>query len=669
MSKYYNLIIAILLFLLSSVLSNTFAINNTDFLNEAEHQFWFDIEDVPTMELVFAEEQWQQLLTSTQDNREEVSGSLIYFKNNQNYQLDNIGIKVSGNTSFTLPESANDPYIQANFTLDFDEFVDKQTLSGISALKLKRFHNDNTYVHEPLSNHIMQNFEVFTAHSSTYIKLNISIGNRATAYYGVYRINESVNRREYLDKRFGTDNDGGFLWQGNYKSWGPAHFSRITADWGGVGDFDEASFEYKSKGSKYDKAHAQLVDFAQNITQLEGSEFETYAQEHINIPLFLRGLASEAVLGHWDGFWGNGNNYFVYFDESQVMHFIPYDTDNALGTSLIVADSGKQDPINFASTENTPLLVSKILSIEPYLQQYKDYIEMLVTQDNLMVENYAVDWIQKVHLSIKDDVVNVTGDNEIIQDRPAYWGNQSDYRLFDFSTGNNWYETRSNAVAKAIGNNYSRYDTVYYRGVTNQWGTSLMTEIETNIWTINVVNDEATNADGEPRFKFDIFADWSKNFGDDDGDGHVELDGANILFNDGFGEYVITFDAATENYSVVKHTEPLMAPIANAGVDIEITVGETAHFNASLSSDADGDIISYHWSNGLTGVTPSSLYSQAGHYDITLTVTDNDQQVATDTMTLTVKEKNVTTPNNSSGGSLVWLISFLFIILTFRKNK
>jgi spore coat protein CotH len=432
MALYQKLLIIIILYISNGV---AYAINNTDFLDDPQHQFWFDIQDIPSIELVFNETQWQLLLGSTKSNREEVTGKLIYIKNNQTYQLNNIGIKLSGNTSFVLPETSDDAYVQANFTLDFDEFVDEQTLSGISALKLKRFYNDSTFAREPLSNQIMQNFNVWTTHSSTYTKLSITIGDRGTRYYGVYRMNESVNRHEYLDKRFGLDNDGGFLWQGNHKNFGKAHFSKITESWDGVGDFDEASFEYKGKGKKYDEGYAQLVDFAKNVTQLEGAEFETYTDKHINMALFLKGLAAESVLGHWDGFWGNGNNYFVYFDESAVMHFIPYDTDNTLGTSEIVADSGTQNPINFASSSNTPLLVKKILAIDKHLQAYKGYIETLVTQSDLMVESYAVPWIEKSHALIINHLINDTGDNMNIADKPAYWGNQGDYRIIDLADG------------------------------------------------------------------------------------------------------------------------------------------------------------------------------------------------------------------------------------------
>ncbi|TAA45208.1 CotH kinase family protein [Corallincola spongiicola] len=619
------------------------ALNDTSYLNDADHQFWFELNDLPTVKLHFTEEQWRLLLTSTSSDREEVSGDLTYVKDGIEYPLNNLGIKVSGNTSFVLPEDHNGNYVQANFTLDFDEFVDDQTLRGITKLKLKRFKDDSSYVREPLSNQIMHNFGVWTAHSSTYARLVISIGDRADAYFGIYRMNESVNRKEYLDKRFGPDNDGGFLWQGNHKSWGKAHFSKINAQWGGVGDFEQASFEYKGKGSKYLEGHAQLVDLAENFTNLQGEEFEAYVAQHINIPLLLKGLASEAVLGHWDGFWGNGNNYFIYIDESEVMHFVPYDTDNTLGTSLLVSDSGERDPLVFAPPADAPLLVRKILAIDRYMDEYKTYIEALVTDSGLMVEGDSVQWIATVHQLIEADVANATGDNQIIADRPAYWGNQSNYRIYETNSGKNWYSTRRNAVLNALDSSNHAYPTVYYRGVTNDWGASLMTQVSADVWRITVNSDEATNASGDPRFKFDIYADWSHNYGDNDADGMVEEGGNSIHFGDGFGEYQITFFAADGRYEVVKAVTPppvvLQPPVADAGDDIQIEEGEYAYFDGAGSADSDGQILSYQWSNDMVGVNPSQLYANAGTYTVTLTVTDNDALSATDSLVVTVTAK------------------------------
>jgi spore coat protein CotH len=545
---------------------NSMAAQNTAFLQDPDHQFWFSIDNLPTIQLNFSTPQWELLLTSTSSDREEVMGDFTFTHGGVEYPLLNIGIKLSGNTSFRLPKTASDPFVQANFTLDFDEFVDDQELKGIAALKLKRFNSDSTFVHEPLSNQIMHNFDLWTAHSSTYVRLILKVGDSDAEYFGVYRMNESVNRHEYIDKRFGTDNDGGFLWQGNFKDWGAAHFSRITADWGGVGDFDEASFEYKGKGSKFEEGKAQLIKLAQNFNQLEGAEFEAYVTQHINMPLFLKGLAAEAVLGHWDGFWGNGNNYMFYIDEQAMLHFIPFDTDNTLGTSLLVADVGEQDPLAFGRESTTPMLIKKTLAIDAFKQEFKGYIKQLVTESNLMDEMYSVDWIAAAHSLIERHLVNVTDDNQIIQDRPANWGNQSSYRLFDLNSGKNWYTTRKTAVLNS--------------------------------------------------FK---------------------------------------------------------PPVANAGEDIAIEVGQSVQFDGSASTDSDGNIVDYQWSNNLEGVTPSLVYENEGTFVVTLTVVDNDDNTSTDELSITVSEKAVvqqsSMPDKKSGGGFPLVFLLVLLVLIGSREK
>ncbi len=67
-------------------------------------------------------------------------------------------------------------------------------------------------------------------------------------------------------------------------------------------------------------------------------------------------------------------------------------------------------------------------------------------------------------------------------------------------------------------------------------------------------------------------------------------------------------------------------------------------FDASGSTDSDGNIVSYSWSfgdgsNG-SGVNPNHSYSSAGNYTVTLTVTDNDNRTDSLTKTVTVGDVN-----------------------------
>jgi len=83
-------------------------------------------------------------------------------------------------------------------------------------------------------------------------------------------------------------------------------------------------------------------------------------------------------------------------------------------------------------------------------------------------------------------------------------------------------------------------------------------------------------------------------------------------------------------------------PVADAGPDQEIILGETVEFDGSGSSDPDGDetIVSYDWDFGDetagSGETTTHTYSSSGTYTVTLTVTDDHDATDTDTMTVTV---------------------------------
>ncbi|MFO0881408.1 MAG: Calx-beta domain-containing protein [Gemmataceae bacterium] len=82
------------------------------------------------------------------------------------------------------------------------------------------------------------------------------------------------------------------------------------------------------------------------------------------------------------------------------------------------------------------------------------------------------------------------------------------------------------------------------------------------------------------------------------------------------------------------------APIAEAGANLTGNEGQTFAFNGSASSDADGDTLTFTWNFGDgttgTGVAPSYAYADNGVYVVTLTVSDGQGGVATDTLTVTV---------------------------------
>ncbi len=88
--------------------------------------------------------------------------------------------------------------------------------------------------------------------------------------------------------------------------------------------------------------------------------------------------------------------------------------------------------------------------------------------------------------------------------------------------------------------------------------------------------------------------------------------------------------------ATVSTANPNLPPVADAGGDITAFVGLPVQFSAAKSYDPNGSIVSYKWSNGLSGEKPTMTYNQMGTFQITLTVTDNEGATDTDTFNLTV---------------------------------
>ncbi len=88
----------------------------------------------------------------------------------------------------------------------------------------------------------------------------------------------------------------------------------------------------------------------------------------------------------------------------------------------------------------------------------------------------------------------------------------------------------------------------------------------------------------------------------------------------------------------VVYNEP---PVAEAGPNRSVVVGEIVQFDGTGSHDPEGSVLGYQWDfgDGATGAGAlvTHAYGAAGSFVVTLTVTDDQGATATDTATVTVQ--------------------------------
>jgi len=111
------------------------------------------------------------------------------------------------------------------------------------------------------------------------------------------------------------------------------------------------------------------------------------------------------------------------------------------------------------------------------------------------------------------------------------------------------------------------------------------------------------------------------------------------------GSYTVTLtvtddDGAINSTSITK-TVLNRPPIASfTQNETTVDTGEAIHFDASNSSDPDGDIVEYFWDFGdetnETGVTTDHAYTEGRNYTVILTVTDDDGATSSKSVEITV---------------------------------
>jgi len=171
--------------------------------------------------------------------------------------------------------------------------------------------------------------------------------------------------------------------------------------------------------------------------------------------------------------------------------------------------------------------------------------------------------------------------------------------------------------------------TSHVKTVLNRSPVANFTESATTVLTDEVIHFDAS-ASYDPDGSIASYA-W--NFGDGYTGSGVAVDHS---YSDN-GTYTVTLTVTDDDGAtgIVAHTKTVLnrAPVANFTESATtVYTGVSIHFDASISSDPDGSIISYSWDFGDgytgTGVTVDHAYADNGTYTVTLTVTDDDGATA-----------------------------------------
>ena len=208
--------------------------------------------------------------------------------------IENVGIRKKG---FLGSLNSERPSLK----IKFSEYEKQSPVKGLDRLTLNNNNQDAGRICQYLA------FKLFRdsgTHASRCGFAKVTVNGK---YLGIYSNVEAI-KSDFLEHSFGETK--GAVYEGTVTDFYPEYVEK---------------FEPKNKAAKKAEHIKKVTDV------LESAKIDLEKlDEVVDVDSFIKFWAMESLIGFWDGYCSNQNNYYVYRDgETEKFHFIPWGADSA----------------------------------------------------------------------------------------------------------------------------------------------------------------------------------------------------------------------------------------------------------------------------------------------------------------------------------------------------
>jgi hypothetical protein len=187
----------------------------------------------------------------------------------------------------------------------FDAFERDRTFRGLQRLALNNNLQDPSHLHQVLA------YRVFAKAGVPAPRCNLARVTVNGKCLGIYSHVEAVGE-PFLERHFSSAE--GDLYEGQLSDFRP--------DW-------VKTFERKNHKDRTDRRD---LDAVVQALQADDARLLTHLAPVVDLDAYVAYWAAETLIGHWDSYSDNGNNFFVYrLPASGQFSFIPWGTDSVFG--------------------------------------------------------------------------------------------------------------------------------------------------------------------------------------------------------------------------------------------------------------------------------------------------------------------------------------------------
>jgi spore coat protein H len=200
--------------------------------------------------------------------------------------------------------------LKPSLKLNFGKFTPGQEHSGMKRMTLNNDRQDPTHTHQVMSYDLFRQAGVIAPRANF---ARVSVNGEDLGFYTHV---ESI-KKPFIDRHF--ENNNGNLYEGQSADFLPEI----------VDTFERKTNEMAPDAgtAKPDRSDLQKVTDALEVND---SELPAALAQVVDIDAFMTFWAMEVIVGHWDGYTGNRNNFYTYHDPTtDLFYFIPWGTDGA----------------------------------------------------------------------------------------------------------------------------------------------------------------------------------------------------------------------------------------------------------------------------------------------------------------------------------------------------
>ena len=502
----------------------------------------YDINTIQTIEIEFAQSNWDALLDAEKagDNNYTEATSVAI----NGTVFNQVGVKYKGNSSYN-PNQTKNP-----FHIELDTYVD-QDHQGYTDIKLSNVIFDPSFVRETVSYAIANQY--MDAPQSNYANVYVN-GN----LIGLYTNVESISKK-FVNKHFDS-NDNAFFSCSPPAGASPQSNAFPSLEYLGTNSlFYEEAYEIKSDDETDPTVAEAHWDDLIELTQILNNDIANI-ENVLDVDMAIWMLAFDNVMVNLDSYIGQfKQNYYLYKDNNGQFKSVVWDLNMSFGTFGATGEGGggpggggpggggpgggagnlstttqkAQLDHLLHETDNTFPLFSKLMAVPKYKRMYLAHFKTILTE-NISNSNY---------LTLANDYQGiisaaVSADTNKFYSNAQFSGNINT----DYSLGMLTASGLTNLMSARASYLLSQSDFTNTQPTITNLGSSIAVPIigdnitiTANVTDTNDVFLGYRTDETEPFIKVEMFDDGAHN----DGAAGDNVFGADVIINDSYMQYYI----------------------------------------------------------------------------------------------------------------------------------